>query len=140
MTNKQALGTVLVGAAVIIFIIFVSVVVGGTGFTLGGSDGARKVSCDVKLKQVPIKGVAVLDDISCEDTGRKCVLGFGFFQSDGNVELWDSDGRKSTKDFETGFLFGTDSITLTACTADDSIRVRLYDEDHNFLEEQTKQV
>lgn len=139
MVNKNMVGRLIIVGLAILLVIIVVVGAGGTGLAALGE--ARTIECDVTIDLALSRpGGVELETITCENTGKFCISPFLIFQREGNVEMWDSNGKLGTKDFEIGtFNFG-DKVTVRGCTDSTEVRIRLYDDDHNFLEEKIKQI
>lgn len=137
MTNKTIIGIVII-VVLIISIMFVSGVVFTGGNIIPTADPSTQkftYECSVDVKEDLVgKGVSI-ESVACENTGKKCGGFFGIFSAEGVVEMWDSNGKLSSKQFETGLFSGTDDVTLKGCSAETEFTLRLYDDDHNLIDE-----
>ena len=138
MTNKKMIGGIVI---IILLVVLIVAVVAGSGIFAGSQitttpkEQKYTYECSVIVKEKLIGNDLYLDSVNCENTGSKCGGLFNFFQTKGDIEMWDSLGRLSSKSFETGTFSGEVRLTIKGCTADSDIRIRLYDSEHNFIEE-----
>lgn len=136
MANKK-----IVGGSILLFFFLLLVVGAGAFFLIGPGGGAIGgipkywYECNVVVKEELIGKEVHLESVSCSNTGSVCGYIFGFMTAEGTVEMWDSNGKIASKDYETGLTSGEDKITIRGCTVESGVRIRLYDEDHNFVEE-----
>lgn len=127
----------LVGVIAYVFI--------GNGGEVITGDAKYWYECDVEIKNPSIiAGIfftplllkdAKIESINCQSTGKKCGFLFSLIDRKGTVEMWDSNRRLSGENYETSILTGKDTVTIRGCTGDNVIKIRLYDEDHNIIEE-----
>lgn len=110
-------------------------VIGGNTIIPGVSQQPQRYQqeCTVQIKENIIGKDAKIESVDCQQRG-KCGILLSLFSAEGSVELWDSQRRLSSKDFKTALLSGKDTVTLTGCTSDSSVSIRLYDEQHNLMD------
>jgi len=126
----------IAAGALLLLIPFVS---GGGGGSGGGGVGPAKVfSCDIDIDE-KFFGSFNLEGVSCVVTDRKNSCGFslGFLSEKGKVQVQDSTGIIASKNFETPVLGDSVTVTLKDCTLDNSVTIRLLDDNENLVDSRT---
>lgn len=133
---------VLFGGGFVVFILIILLIsvlayafIGGG--TFGNSDGIQKYwyECDVVVDDSNfIIGQPKLESIQCINTGKTCGGLFSLFSESGNVELYDTTGKITAKSYN--FLQGgSQQLTLRGCTDGNNLRLRLYNEAGDKIDE-----
>lgn len=130
--NKKTIIMILSMFLVLLISVGGFVYIGGN--SIGNSNKNQKYwhNCDVTVKE-KLLGKNVELTATCENTGKKCGSIFGFFSSEGTIELWDSNGKLASKDYETEIFSGKDSISIRGCSDGTDLKLKAYDENHNVL-------
>jgi len=139
---KRKTKIILVAVLGIVFLLLVGIIAfAGLGSGLG-SPGAQKFwkECTVTIDEALIGKATKIESVSCVNVRTCGILPFGIFTAEGTVEMYDSQHRLQSKDFETDLFSGKDTVTLQGCTADSQVTIRLYDENRNLQDEQVRQI
>lgn len=144
--------------------IFIGIIILFVGFMIGLSalgvwgysaykdsqydDDGNKVTkyqyeCNIKLTRDTVSRDPIFDNVECSRTGSSCGGLFSFsIWSDmfpkGDIEAWDSTGKLASEEYDLGLWSGgTDKITMKVCTGDNEILFKAYDDEHNFVVQET---
>lgn len=140
MAKKQSF--ILYGGGILLVLLFIALIgVGAYAFIGGGSIGTPSgpqkywYECDVTIDDSNlIIGEPKLETIQCLNTGKKCGGLFSIFSESGNVQLYDSTGKIAGKSYD--FLQGgSQQVTLRGCSDGDNLKIRLYNEAGNKIDE-----
>lgn len=138
MNSKGSVGlyALLVGSVLLIAFVIAYMLSGGASFDPpAGGAVARDFNCDVVVDDAFALEV---DSVSCQTLRQKSSCGFfsslGFLSEKGQVQIVDSRGVIETKNFETPSLATKETISISECTYDTSITVRVLNEDGNLVE------
>jgi hypothetical protein len=135
------------GIIIIALLMIVSIVAAVSYFGVSGDSPIDKDNphfwheCTVVVDS-PLFSAAEIKDANCVNTQKNCgsVLGqlglFSIMGDQGRVEMWDSNGKLTSKRYETNAIGRTDTVTLSGCSAESSFTLRLYDDGGNLLEQQ----
>lgn len=129
-----------VALLLILGVIFIGLVSAAAYFFLvdTGDPATQKYwyECTVRVKEDLVGTGVSIDTANCQRVRTCGFLPFNAFTAEGQVEMWDTTGKLSSKNYETGLFSGEDILTLTGCSRESQFRVRLYDDARNLIQEE----
>jgi len=148
MVKNYAMSITLIVIGLLIFGVVVVFAMSAIGGVTPGTGGDQRTwhECNTVVKKGLIKDSIALGSVDCVDTGSKCGFLFSIGVSNpfvilvpeaGRLDIWDSQRKLESKSFSIGAFELQQTITMKVCTLDDTLRVRLYNEDGAFIEEKT---
>lgn len=132
---------VLITAAVVAFMQF-----GGSDL-LGNINSGKQIECDVEVVSGIVSVIPFqfggITDATCKETGKSCTPRNQLLviALEGDVELWDDNGKFATKSFDIGFfdIDAKQTITMKGCVDEgtNEVTVRAFNDEGNSLNEKT---
>lgn len=101
----------------------------------GSSNPATHFSCDVGVDE-KLVGQFNIESLSCRVTkvSQSCGFSLALFSEKGNLQVVDSTGVIVDKNFETPIIGDHVTVTVSDCTYDDKITIRLLNDEGNLVE------
>jgi len=141
--NKKGIAPLMIVIAILGVFLLSAVVIAKLQPSKGYNENGqlvekRTVSCDVTLKK-HVFGKEYIANVACDTTnGCSMFNSLGIFTDRGNVRLLDSNKVLDRKEWKfTTIIHETDKLTLSGCTADNDVKIRLTDDEDNLLDERT---
>ena len=129
-----------IATVAVIIVVAVFAVFAISASTDTGSGAKLKYECTIKISDDLISK-ARITQTQCINIGKCGLLGAvnipWAYDTEGDVEIYDAVTKElvSSKSFDTGILSLSDTVTLEGCSSNGAFIIRVYDEDHNLLDE-----
>ena len=101
-----------------------------------GTTYGYRYTCDVNIKENFWATSASIESVSCMKESKCLYNTFSILNPkvEGLLNMYDSNGLITTKNFDTGGLFsGEDRVAISGCVYGGSIYLQLFDKDRNYL-------